>query len=118
MKDKIITAILVMIVGIFLLPLAKFNDQQEIHQLQGFSARDIQYIESIGFVDNLNGSWTINITSLVSGPTLYYFDYQPVSTRGKIIAMRVRTATQLGVLLDGQEDILNGMFTIWGGDVS
>jgi hypothetical protein len=123
MKDKIITAILVIIVGIILLPLAKFNDTQETQELKGFTERDIYYIESIGFVDNGDGTWTLNINSNL--PPLfatYWFEYQPLGPNGKIMAMAIRTSSdnQLQVVVDGSINIIVGptTYTLYGGDVS
>lgn len=120
MKDKIITAILVLIVGLFLLPLAKFNDQQDTQELKGFSARDIQYIESVGFIDNNNGSWTLTLSALPSNNNFYVFDYQPLGISGKITHFKSNGGAQAFVIYYGVNIsiISGGTFTIWGGDVS
>lgn len=122
MKDKIITAILVLIVGLFLLPLAKFNDQQETQELKGFSARDIQFIESVGFVDNLDGSWTF----VFGGPTptkIYYFDYQPYAInggvfRGKLNGLQVLGGTSIAMYTLEDRIVATTTIVLWGGDVS
>lgn len=120
MKDKIITAILVLIVGLFLLPLAKFNDQQVTNELKGFSARDIQFIEQIGFVDNLDGSWTLTLTGLTPSPYFTYFDYKPIDSlaQNRVIAIRISSTTQLQILYESGIQFTSSTFTLWGGDVS
>lgn len=125
MKEKIITAILVIIVGIILLPLAKFNEKQDTQELKGISARDIQFIESIGFVDNLNGSWTLTTISVVSS-TIYYFDFIPIVLysdvqRTHILGIQVLSVNVLRVLNGNNLVDLNistSSITIYGGDVS
>lgn len=119
MKEKIITAILVIIVGIILLPLAKFNEKQDTQELKGISARDIQFIESIGFVSNNDGSWTLTISGLTTSGVFYYFDYKPITFKGKIDALRISTSSQVTVLMGELNDTYNGgTITLWGGDVS
>lgn len=111
-------AVLVLAVGLILIPLFKTETTQQ--ELKGFSARDIQFIESIGFVDNLDGSWSISITSLSTTPYFTYFDYKPIDSLAKntVIAIRISGSTQIQVLYDSGVQFASGTYTLWGGDVS
>lgn len=108
-------AVLVLVVGLILIPLFKTEKTQQ--ELKGFSARDIQFIESIGFVDNLDGSWSITVPVTPFGDRYYYFDYQPTSIHGKVIAIRMVNTNQLNILMNDL-GISVGNLTLWGGDVS
>lgn len=95
------------------------NDQTQ--ELKGFSARDINALETLGFIDNLDGTWTVTINNnLPSSYTLYWFDYQPMSVHGKIEAIRTNSSNQLQIVTMGAIPIISGSttYTIRGGDVS
>lgn len=117
MKNIFIAIIVIVMLPLFFASMTEKDGSQE---LKGFTARDIQYIESIGFVDNNDGSWTINITGLTSHLSWYFFEYKPYNTTyGIIEAIRVDNATNLLIMYYGgyYRNVVTSM-TLWGGDVS
>lgn len=93
------------------------SNNEQTQELKGFTARDIQFIESVGFIDNLDGSWSITVPVTPFGDRYYYFDYQPTSIHGKIIAIRMVNTSQLNILMNDLA-LSVGNLTIWGGDLS
>lgn len=105
----------------FFLPNIITTGNNDNDELKGFSVRDIQYLESIGFIDNLDGSFTITLTGLTPSVVGYTFEYMPYnSDYGNIMMITVLGNNSLRLQLQGgfRQDKVGGTLTLWGGDVS
>lgn len=123
MKGIFIFVLIVLMVPLLFTSISEIGSNKE-QELTGFSVRDIQYIESIGYVDIGNGVWQATASTTLIETIFYEFDYSPIyeawNYKGVIQYMRVANFQSIQVVGFGGYTVstVNATTKLYGGDVS